>query len=258
MITIGEKVEPLIKLLREELLDSSYLHMDETVVQVLNEEGKKAQSTSYMWVQARSGPKPIILFHYAKNRSAMHSEELLEDFSGYLHVDGYDGYAPICKKNQITRLGCWAHARRKFFDAFKSSQGNIIGKQGLVFFKKLYEVEDKIRELPPAEKLESRQSESLKIANDFKEWVDEKISKTTPKSIGGSALGYVTNEWKYLLACFSKLKLITISLKVTFARLPLEEKIGCFLQRQKALLQVQIFIASLKQQRPTGLSHLSI
>jgi len=203
MITVGEKVEPLIKLLREELLDSSYLHMDETTVQVLNEEDKKAQTKSYMWVQARSGPKPIILFHYAKNRSAMHPEELLEDFSGYLHIDGYDGYAPTCKKNQITRLGCWAHARRKFFDAFKSSQGNVIGKQGLVFFKKLYEVEDKIRKLAPSEKLDKRQNESLKIANDFKEWIDEKIYKTAPKSIGGNALTYVTNEWKYLLACFS-------------------------------------------------------
>lgn len=202
MITVGEKIEPLIKLLREELLESSYLHMDETTVQVLNEEGKKAQSQSYMWVQARSGPKPIILFHYAKNRSAMHPEELLDDYSGYLHIDGYDAYAPVCEKNQITRLGCWAHARRKFFDAFKSSQGNVIGKQGLVFFKKLYEIEDKIRELAPSEKLERRQNESLKIASEFKEWVDEKIYKTAPKSLGGTALTYVTNEWKYLLACF--------------------------------------------------------
>ncbi|MBC7430351.1 MAG: IS66 family transposase, partial [Bacteriovorax sp.] len=203
MITIGEKIEPLIKLLREELLDSSYLHMDETTVQVLNEEGKKAQSKSYMWVQARSGVKPIILFHYAKKRSAQHSELLLEDFSGYLHVDGYDGYAPVCEKNQITRLGCWAHARRKFFDAFKSSQGNVIGKQGLVFIKKLYEVEDKIRGLSSSEKLERRQNESLKITNEFKEWVDEKILKTAPKSMGGNALGYIVNEWKYLIACFS-------------------------------------------------------
>lgn len=203
MITVGEKIEPLIKLLREELLDSTYLHMDETTVQVLNEDGKKAQSKSYMWVQARSGQKPIILFHYAKNRSAEHPELLLEDFSGHLHIDGYDGYAPVCEKNQITRLGCWAHARRKFFDAFKSSQGNVIGKQGLVFFKKLYEIEDKIRGLSVSEKLDRRQNESLKIAIEFKEWVDEKILKTAPKSMGGSALGYIVNEWKYLLACFS-------------------------------------------------------
>jgi transposase len=202
MITIGDKIEPLIKLLREELLQSSYIHMDETTVQVLNEEGKKAQSKSYMWVQARSGPHPIILFHYAKNRSATHAEELLEDFNGYLHADGYDGYQPTCEKNKITRLGCWAHARRKFFDAFKSSQGNVIGKQGLVFFKKLYEIEDKIRGLSPSEKLEKRRSESLVVANEFKSWVTERIAKTPPQSLGGKALLYITNEWKYLSRCF--------------------------------------------------------
>ena len=69
MIQVGEKVTPLITLLREELLKSSYIHMDETIVQVLKEDGKKEESNSYMWVQARSGPQPIVLFHYAKNRS---------------------------------------------------------------------------------------------------------------------------------------------------------------------------------------------
>ena len=205
MIKIGEKIEPLVKLLREELLAGPYIHMDETTVQVLNEEGKKAQSNSYMWVQARSGPRPIILFHYAKNRSATHAEELLEDFNGYLHIDGYDGYdgyQPICDKNKIIRLGCWAHARRKFFDAFKSSQGNVIGKQGLVFFKKLYEIEDKIRSLSIEKRFTRRQSESLVVANEFKSWVAERIAKTPPQSLGGKALSYITNEWKYLSRCF--------------------------------------------------------
>ena len=146
MIQVGDKIAPLITLLREELLKSHYLHMDETVVQVLKEDGKKAQTTSYMWVQARSGPSPIILYHYAKNRSGSNAHELLDDYHGALQVDGYDGYASVISKNGITRLGCWAHARRKFFDAFKSSSGNSIGKQGLVFFKKLYEVEEEIKE----------------------------------------------------------------------------------------------------------------
>lgn len=202
MITVGEKVAPLVTLLREEILKGNYIHMDETVVQVLDEEGKKAQSNSYMWVQARSGPQPIVLFYYARNRSADHAEFLLDDFSGHLHVDGYDGYQPICTKNGITRLGCWAHARRKFFDAFKSSQGNAIGKRGLVFFKKLYEIEEKIKSLSTEEKFARRQSESLAVANEFKKWVDEKLAKTPPQSLGGKALSYVLNEWKYLECCF--------------------------------------------------------
>ena len=80
MIQVGEKIAPLITLLREEMLKSHYLHMDETVVQVLKEDGKKAETNSYMWVQATSGKKPIILFHYAKNRSGSHAFHLMKQF----------------------------------------------------------------------------------------------------------------------------------------------------------------------------------
>jgi hypothetical protein len=100
--------------------------MDETVVQVLKEDGKKAETNSYMWVQATSGLKPIIIYHYAKNRSGSNAEELLDGYHGALQVDGYDGYAAAIKNNKILRLGCWAHARRKFFDAFKSSDLPLI------------------------------------------------------------------------------------------------------------------------------------
>jgi hypothetical protein len=67
MIQVSAKIASLITLLREEMLKSHYLHMDESVVQVLKEDGKKAEPNSYLWVQATSGKNPIILFHYAKN-----------------------------------------------------------------------------------------------------------------------------------------------------------------------------------------------
>ncbi|HXH29298.1 MAG TPA: IS66 family transposase [Bacteriovoracaceae bacterium] len=204
MIQIGEKIEPLVKLLREELLKSHYLHMDETVVQVLKEDGKKAETNSYMWVQARSGANPIILFHYAKNRSGDHARELLEEFRGALQVDGYDGYAGVISDNGITRLGCWAHARRKFFDAFKSSSGKSIGKQGLVYIKKIYEIEEEIQGRPFAERFNFRLTRSVPILKDFEKWIQEQVRKVNPESLSGKALKYTTNEWQYLMNCFSE------------------------------------------------------
>jgi len=203
MIQVGDKIAPLITLLREELLKSHYLHMDETVVQVLKEDGKKAQTTSYMWVQARSGPSPIILYHYAKNRSGSNAHELLDDYHGALQVDGYDGYSSVISKNEITRLGCWAHARRKFFDAFKSSSGNSIGKQGLVFFKKLYEVEDEIKESSPENRFYIRLTRSIPITREFEEWIKVQKQKVNPESLAGKALKYALNEWSFLMNCFS-------------------------------------------------------
>lgn len=203
MIQVGDKITPLITLLREEVLKSSYIHMDETVVQVLKEDGKKAETNSYMWVQARSGPKPIILFHYAKNRSGTHAHELLDDYRGALQVDGYDGYASVIDKNEIIRLGCWAHTRRKFFDAFKSSSGKSAGKQGLGFITQLYEIEKEIEGKSYSERFHTRLTKSVPVLNKFEEWLQVQSEKLNPESLSGKAVKYARNEWRYLMNCFS-------------------------------------------------------
>jgi transposase len=202
MIQVGEKITPLVTLLREELLKSSYIHMDETIVQVLKEDGKKAETNSYMWVQARCGPKPIILFHYAKNRRAEHPRELLEDYQGSLQIDGYDGYAPVIQENQIIRLGCWAHARRKFFDAFKSSSGKGVGKQGISYIKKLYEIEDDIQGKPYDYRFYIRLTKSIPIIKEFEKWLEEQSLRLNPESLAGKAVKYTRNEWQSLVNCF--------------------------------------------------------
>ena len=204
MIKAGKKIAPIIELLRQELLtNSDYIHMDETTVQVLKEDGKRVDQKSYMWLQARAGPCGIVLFHYAKDRRGTHPVELLGDYRGALQVDGYDGYNPAIKNNGITRLGCWAHARRKFFDAFKSSSGKSIGKHGLIFFKKLYEIENEISDKSYAERFFIRLSKSLPIVQELERWKDEQLNKVTPSSLAGKALGYLHNEWEYLVNCFS-------------------------------------------------------
>ena len=87
-----------------------------------------------MWVRYAPGKKPIILYDYAPSRSGQVPIELLEGFKGRLQVDGYDGYSQVCEINNLIRMGCMDHARRKFFDAFKTSGAKDIGKRGLSFF----------------------------------------------------------------------------------------------------------------------------
>lgn len=202
MVAVGEKIDCLIDLMREDLLRSHYVQMDETVVQVLNEEGKKAETKSYMWVQHAPSAFPVVLFTYAATRGAEHPRQLLKNFSGTLQVDGYDGYAPVCRENNITRLGCWAHARRKFFDAFESSQGKSIGKEGLKYFRMIYELEEKLREVTVAQRFYERLTKSVPMAKQFKQWLDAEVNKVTPSSLAGKALHYTLNEWEYLMNCF--------------------------------------------------------
>jgi hypothetical protein len=181
--------------------------MDETIVQVLKEDGRKATSKSYMWVRYAAGNNPIVLYDYAPTRSGQVPLELLEGFKGYLQVDGYDGYSRVCEQNKLIRLGCMDHARRKFRDAFKTSGSKDIGKRGLTYFKLLYKIEEDIEGRSPEEKYRVRQEKSKSILAELKEWVDEKKSKVPPQSVGGKALNYFINEYPYLVGYLDSGKL---------------------------------------------------
>nr|WP_268967704.1 IS66 family transposase [Zooshikella ganghwensis] len=128
MIQCGQLVQPLMNLLAETALAQPVVHMDETALQVLNEPGKSPESQSYMWLLLTTGHQPVVYYHYHSRRHADVPEQLLGDYHGAVMVDGYDGYQSICQKNQLTRLGCWAHARRKFIEAQKSQPKGKAGK----------------------------------------------------------------------------------------------------------------------------------
>ena len=116
-------IQPVINLLRDQMLAYDILQMDETTVQVLKEPGKTAQSKSYLWVQ-RGGPpgQPIILFDYDPSRSQTVPLRLLEGYRGYLQADGLQRHR---QSTWHRLLGCMAHARRKFDEALKA-QGKPI------------------------------------------------------------------------------------------------------------------------------------
>jgi len=115
-------LEPIYEEMKSRLCKHDVLHGDETVLQVLKEPGKTAQSKSYMWLYRTSGEAKyqIVLYDYQPDRKHTHPEEFLKGFSGYFHADGYDGYHKLPEKFIV--VGCWAHLRRKLFDALKYFQ----------------------------------------------------------------------------------------------------------------------------------------
>jgi hypothetical protein len=198
LIKVSEKLIPLYNLLQDICLDKDYMQMDESRLQVLNEEGKKSTSKSYMWLRLAPGRNPIVLYDYAATRAGSVPIELLEGFSGTLQVDGYDGYAPACKKYNLKRLGCMDHCRRKFFDASKTSSGKNVGKKGVTFFKKLYKIEEQIENMSAVDRHRIREEKSVPLLKEIKDWIDEIRPKITPSSVAGKAINYAFNEWKYL------------------------------------------------------------
>lgn len=202
MIKMGALVQPLINRLLEIALEQDVLHMDETPVQVLKEPGKTAQSQSYMWLIATPSSMPLVLYHYSASRSGDTPKDLLSDFNGALMTDGYEGYNGVCVANNLTRLGCWAHARRKFIDAQRQQPKGKSGKadMALSFIQKLYGVEKACKDKSIDERYRLRQTESKVILEKLRQWLEKTQQHTPPKSTLGKAVTYLHNQWPRLVA----------------------------------------------------------
>jgi hypothetical protein len=140
-----------------------------------------------MWVRlSKEENKPgIVLFDYDPSRSEEVPMKLLDGFNGYLQVDGYGGYKKVCVENNLTRVGCWAHARRKFFEASKVGSGKNLGKHAINLIQKLYDIE----------KRKSRKQETEIALDKIKLFLEENKNKAPPNSLISQAISYTLNEW---------------------------------------------------------------
>jgi transposase len=167
MIKAGGLIQPLLNLLQDRLLDYPVMHCDETIVKVLNESVKRAQSKSCMRVRVDGPPtQPIRLFHYADSRCGDVASDLLLGYQGYLQTDDYGGHNFVTTGHQIRQLGCRAHARRKFVDAKKvASKPSKANKadRAIAMIAKLYAVERRLAGLTTDERVNARQQDAVPV-----------------------------------------------------------------------------------------------
>ena len=134
--------EPMYELMLEELLKEDIVHADETELRVLKRDGKPTNSMSRMWVfcSGKDSRKPMSLYKYHSTRSAKVVEEVLGKYTGYLQTDGYEAYTHAWK---ATRIGCWAHARRKWIDCIPKgikAEGSKV-EQALSIVEEIFTIE---------------------------------------------------------------------------------------------------------------------
>jgi len=191
--------EPIYEHMKALLLRQNLIHADETTVQVLREQGRKAESKSYMWLY-RSGryDQNIVLYEYRPSRAGEHPKEFLKGFQGYLVTDGYSAYTGISP--EIINAGCFAHARRGFTDAIKAAGKNKNTKsaEGLAFCNQLFEFEKKWHDLDPQERYEQRLIHSKPVLAAFLAWLKTTGELTVPKSHLAKAINYCLNQWDAL------------------------------------------------------------
>lgn len=202
VIGAGGALQPLHNLMRDALFDAPFIHMDETVVQVLKEKGKSPTSQSYMWVQTGGPPgKPVVIYDYDPSRSGEVPARLLLGYEGYLMTDGYEGYNKLAKSEGIEHLVCWAHVRRKFVEAVKVQPKGAHGHadQAVALIGKLYAIEREHKDATIEVRYAARQEKSVPVLNELHDWMEKLLPKVPPKSALGAALSYMRDYWGKLV-----------------------------------------------------------
>jgi transposase len=169
-------------------------------------QAKAAAHQGRLWVQVGDADHLCLVYLYSPNREGQWPQKFLKDYAGFLQGDAYAGYDALFAKGTVVEVGCWAHARRKFFEAQKTDPEGALYALGVI--RQLYAVEreaaaqaDK-QELSRAEfealRLRLRQEQAVPLLKSFGEWLDKQAASALPKSPLGEAVGYARNQWAAL------------------------------------------------------------
>ena len=183
--------------LREIVLETDYIQVDESTVPVIDNEKQKAVK-AYLWM-VRSVEQNLVFFHYDKgSRSQKTVIELLKDYQGAIQTDGYQAYSIYENKKGVLLLGCWAHSRRKFFEALKEDKTGAEYAMGQI--KLLYQVEDMATDqnLDHEQRAELRSRLAYPIMCAFEKWIVNYYPKVLPKGRMGRALSYTYSLFQRL------------------------------------------------------------
>jgi transposase len=198
---------PLWRRLREILLSSPLLFVDETRAPVLDP-GRGRTKPGYFWSIARddcawrgdTGP-PAVAYTYAPGRGAEHAMMLLAGYRGVVQCDGYAAYKQVARRgragNAVILAFCWAHWRRRFYEIAKAGSAPI-AEEALRRIAELYKIEAQIRGRSAAERLAARQAESKPLVAELKVWLQAQLVRASAKSMIATAIRYGLNHWEGL------------------------------------------------------------
>lgn len=185
--------------LQKQVLQSGYINVDETPTPVLDSSKKGKTHRGYHWVY-HSPEKKLVFFDYRQGRGREGPDEMLRNFEGFLQTDGYSVYDGYQNRNDITLVGCMAHARRYFEQALISDRERAEHVMELI--QQLYLVEQKIRdgESPMSDEqiVALRKAEAQPVLDQIKLWLDEHLNIVTPTSPLGKAISYMYARWNKL------------------------------------------------------------
>ena len=194
----GVRLMPLVALLKDYILGHGVIHVDATPVSLLAP-GKGKTKKAYVWVYRTTNfvSQRAVYYDFCKDRSGEHPRRVLGDFSATMVTDDYSGYH-ASHRGGVTAALCWAHARRKLFEAHRDT-GSEIAAQAVALIAKLYEIERETRDLAAQERQLIRQQHSLPIVNALHIWLVAKRQALAKADATAKAIDYSLSNWPALI-----------------------------------------------------------
>lgn len=199
----GVRLQPLVDAMRQELLQHSVLHADETPVAMLDPGAGKTHR-AYLWSYCTTGfeSEQLVVFDFAESRAGKHPAQFLQaadgkPWRGTLVCDDYSGYKALFASG-VTEGGCLAHARRKFHELWVNHKSQV-GEHALGLFGKLYEVEREVADLDADDRLRIRQAKARPAADALRAWLTAQRQKVPPGSATTKAIDYSLGRWPALV-----------------------------------------------------------
>ena len=194
----GVRLMPLVAMLKDYILSHGVIHVDETPVALLAP-GRGKTKKAYVWAYRTTNfiSQRAVYYDFCKDRSGEHPRRVLAEFRSTMVTDDYAGYHAL-HRSGVTAALCWAHARRKLFEAHRDTGSEIAG-QAVVLIAELYKLEREARELTPQERQLLRQERSRPIARALHDWLVEKRQALAKADVTAKAIDYSLSNWKALV-----------------------------------------------------------
>ena len=197
VMRVGELLIPLVDGMRRELLGGTYIQADETPVDVQLHDGRGQNHQAYLWQYSQPGGG--VIFDFCLGRGREGPKEFLGQFEGILQTDGYVAYEGVGGP-KLVHAGCWAHARRKFFDAVQLNPHDAVATRIVKRIDELFGIDALAREqeLGHAARHILRLERARPLVEIICGEVEAARDACLPSSALGKAVHYTLSQWKKL------------------------------------------------------------
>jgi len=195
---IGAVADPLSRIVsaqKKSVLESLTIHSDDTSLLCQENSLGGVKRRAFLW--AYVGERKEVVYDFTLTREREGPIRFLEKWKGYLQVDGYSGYDELFRRGDVTEVGCWAHVRRKYFDALAGDTARASTMLALI--QRLYRVESQAKERGPEERAAVRRREASPILEQIRLAIEEDKKDVLPRGAMGEATTYAENQWPALV-----------------------------------------------------------